>query len=950
MLGLVDGHTRVGRHSTDGKLQDELEFVWPEAVGPAPESDRIILVAAIAADHASEHLVAFSVMRKFSFACYIFRYGLDGSFVSANPIWRLGDCGHANPRVAQLASHADGRIATNWRPDSRLGVSGWAATVTQFDPQMAVQATTATMLLQGEEEVWERARVSGADPAAVLYPLTGVVAQLGPSLEAEWRRQAPPYAMDLASMDEGLVAVRGWDGRAGTVAMYTSDGATAWRAPSGTPLATGIALDSERVYVSDPISRTVRALDVRDGSATGVLAPSGAPVGWPVDVAASRRERLVTIDHRGIVEVWSWRDRQRVHAWRVRGMSPPLALDAANGLVGVLHEDGIVEVWTDEGVFVDRWGPRAGSEFVDIAVEGTNAVTLLDAATHSLIRFLPGDGNPEPFRRGETGDGVCDVTGDKAASPSTVNLGESVTVTLTLSGSCPVGPTMADVMLVADPRIPFGYTYDLARGQEALEQLVLALDPPTYRIGAATVVTGTSQVEIIAPLGSGRSLLLQAIFGLGRRYDYATMVGPDTVWPDLVRTAADHLANEGRDGVARVILFVGDILPRASVSSAADFVAGGGIIKAVQLPWSHEPSLSDRLPEPRDVVLGAHAGDVADIARRLQLLLDGGSIRDVVVLDKLAQSMEYVPGSAQPRASWGSGQLDWRLSDLSVTPRVFTYQVTPQQVGVHPVNEVAEAHYTDADGSRRAFVFTIPLVEVLAPTRDPTATKTPTLSPVPTPPPSATMMPVPLPLYLPLALRESCTPDKQRVDVALVIDASTSMLQHTTAGRTKLAAAIEAASIFLDQLQLEAGDQAAVVAFNANAWLLQELTDDRHFLESALASIQPAPQTCLVCGVDVGSDEIVGDRRDPDNTPVLILLTDGLSNPRPASEAVERAREAHQAGVVVYTIGSGNTLDFTALEQIASKPQHFFRAPDAEQLAGIYRQIAGELPCPKVWP
>jgi Mg-chelatase subunit ChlD len=208
------------------------------------------------------------------------------------------------------------------------------------------------------------------------------------------------------------------------------------------------------------------------------------------------------------------------------------------------------------------------------------------------------------------------------------------------------------------------------------------------------------------------------------------------------------------------------------------------------------------------------------------------------------------------------------------------------------------------------------------------------------------LTPTPGSIYLPILLRESCTPAQQSTDVALVVDASTSMLDPTAAGRPKLDAAIDAAGTFLDQLKLDAGDQAAIVSFNADATLRAELTDDRASLDAALASIAPASQTCLVCGVDAGADELASSRRRADNTPLLIVLTDGLSNPRPASEAVERAAEAKAAGVVIHTIGLGDTLDFDALEAMASEPDDFHRAPDGEDLAAIYEQIAVEIPCP----
>jgi uncharacterized protein YegL len=234
-----------------------------------------------------------------------------------------------------------------------------------------------------------------------------------------------------------------------------------------------------------------------------------------------------------------------------------------------------------------------------------------------------------------------------------------------------------------------------------------------------------------------------------------------------------------------------------------------------------------------------------------------------------------------------------------------------------------------------------------SPTSTERASQTPTrFAPTPSATSSATPTAVPAPIHLPVALGERCTPDKQHIDAALVIDCSSSMEQQTGAGRTKIAAAIDAAGIFVDQLQLDAGDQAAVIAFNSEAWLLQELTNNRAALDRTLASIQTAMHTCLVCGVDVAADELASNRRNKDNTPVMIVLTDGLSNPRPVSEAVTRAAETKEDGVVVYTIGLGDSLDFEALTQMASKPEYFYRAPDAEDLAGIYQQIAVEIPCP----
>lgn len=227
-------------------------------------------------------------------------------------------------------------------------------------------------------------------------------------------------------------------------------------------------------------------------------------------------------------------------------------------------------------------------------------------------------------------------------------------------------------------------------------------------------------------------------------------------------------------------------------------------------------------------------------------------------------------------------------------------------------------------------------------TAPPTATHTTTPTASSTPTPTTTLRP-PVPLFLPVALREEPCLVERRSDIALVLDASSSMLEPTSANRTKLDAAKAAAAGFLDLMA--ADHQTAIVAFNADAQLLQPLTTDRAALDDAIAGITVAQQTCLPCGVEVAANELDSDRRKLDHTPVLVLLTDGKSNPRPVSEAETIAAAAKQRGVVIFTIGLGEDLDFRALERIASRPGFYYHAPDAEDLGAIYAAIAVDLPC-----
>jgi Mg-chelatase subunit ChlD len=353
-------------------------------------------------------------------------------------------------------------------------------------------------------------------------------------------------------------------------------------------------------------------------------------------------------------------------------------------------------------------------------------------------------------------------------------------------------------------------------------------------------------------------------------------------------------------------------------------------------------------------------------------------LSSLTLTERLPAGLAYIDGSASRPPSVtlqpGGTLLRWSWDPAMLQPVTVTYGIRPLAEGNHAITGTLRVE--DAAG-RANLVPMQPITQTVAglcptdtptptatstPTPVPTATDTPTststatptpiFSPTPTrtatPTPTATptATPTPGPVYLPLLLREKCVPEVRRVDIVLAIDASSSMTERTAAGGTKLDAAIAAARAFLGALRFDRGDQAAIVAFNAEATLLAPLTDDRAALDAALAGIQTAQQTCLVCAVDASAAELASPRHVAAHLPTLILLTDGRSNPQPVSAAVARAGAAKAAGVVIYTIGLGAEVEAEALAAIASRPEGYYPAPDAGALSGIYAQIAVALPCP----
>ncbi len=302
--------------------------------------------------------------------------------------------------------------------------------------------------------------------------------------------------------------------------------------------------------------------------------------------------------------------------------------------------------------------------------------------------------------------------------------------------------------------------------------------------------------------------------------------------------------------------------------------------------------------------------------------------------------------------------LDFQLGEPSRLGRRLDFDVCTASDQTHKGQEIDVLTLNDR---LPRFTPTPTASPVRSPTGTPTLTPTVTYTATPLPSLSrsssptairttATPTPKPQPLYLPLALREQCAPGKQHVDVVLVIDASTTMRdQRTAAGRTKLAAAIEAARSFVGMMSLPP-DQVGVVIFNNDARLLQRLTTRPAEIEAALGRIPDLvrQQTRIDRGIEEAHTELASERRRATNRPVLILLTDGLANPVPASVAVENAARAKAAGITIFTIGLGQPceLDMEELTAMASKPVYFYWAPDGEDLLAIYRTIASEIPCP----
>jgi Mg-chelatase subunit ChlD len=156
-----------------------------------------------------------------------------------------------------------------------------------------------------------------------------------------------------------------------------------------------------------------------------------------------------------------------------------------------------------------------------------------------------------------------------------------------------------------------------------------------------------------------------------------------------------------------------------------------------------------------------------------------------------------------------------------------------------------------------------------------------------------------------------------------------------------LAQAKDAAKVFIDRMNL-AVDHVAVVAFSDKASLDQQLTQDARAAKAAVDRLRAGGGTRINLGIDKAVAELQSKRHQRSATPVIILLTDGVS---PEDSALRSADTAKRAGIRMITIGLGHDVNKQLLRQIASSERDYYFAPMPRDLQAIYLGIVQSIGC-----
>lgn len=180
------------------------------------------------------------------------------------------------------------------------------------------------------------------------------------------------------------------------------------------------------------------------------------------------------------------------------------------------------------------------------------------------------------------------------------------------------------------------------------------------------------------------------------------------------------------------------------------------------------------------------------------------------------------------------------------------------------------------------------------------------------------------------------------IDIAVVLDVSSSMASRDFGGTSRIDAAKKVLREFLAGLK---NDRAGVVVFASEALVLSPLTLDYAAPERLVEPIVPGKilpdGTAIGTGIATGLNLL---RESQAKSRVVILLTDGENNMGDIAP-LDAAEIARLLGVRVYTVGvvprsAAVSVDERVMQRVSDATEgRYYRASDEGALLEVYRQI-----------
>lgn len=134
------------------------------------------------------------------------------------------------------------------------------------------------------------------------------------------------------------------------------------------------------------------------------------------------------------------------------------------------------------------------------------------------------------------------------------------------------------------------------------------------------------------------------------------------------------------------------------------------------------------------------------------------------------------------------------------------------------------------------------------------------------------------------------------------------------------------------------GSRIGIVDFNGNATLTQPLTDSVQALTTAINNIVSVDGTDAGVAFTLAMNTLLAS--NPNSKKIIVILTDGYS-----STGISESMAAKDAGIEIFTVGIGSSIDVNMLNAWASEPiaTHVFISPTSSDLVIIIKEIAAKI-------
>lgn len=511
--------------------------------------------------------------------------------------------------------------------------------------------------------------------------------------------------------------------------------------------------------------------------------------------------------------------------------------------------------------------------------------------------------------------GACLVDPDKVAAPKRLPLGQSVEVTLKLSGACPGQSEPVELAIVIDTSFSMSYRPSLPMAQEALQGILQKIDAS---VAAVSLITFGNGAAVQVPLTDRFDVVQWALIHLVADGDTRMAAGIDLATTELT-------GPRSVPGRRKVILVVSDGIPKDEPLAAAQRARAEGIdtfgliVPFEDFGADQESYLHRVVGGPDHYLLNPTAERLGEFARGLtRFRPEKGLLQKVEVTDEIPANMDLVPGSVEPPARQQGRVLSWSLTDIAAADGVtLRYRLQPTEVGTWPTNVVADADYLDATGRSGTVLFPVPKVEVYVPSL----------------------------VYLPAVARNACNLVGQPFDVVLAIDSSSSMREPMPGGGTRMDAVRAAAMTFATSLDPRQ-HRVAVIDFNSRATRRSGFSANQAVTLQAIQAIEIRQGTRIDQAL-LEARQLIDAERRPTARSAVVLLTDGQQG-EGASDALALAGQLRTAGTTLFAIGLGDGTDQVFLSGLGGDASHTFPTTDGQNLGAVYMQIVSAITCR--WP